>query len=183
VPSWSLPTLTYHEGIPGHHLQGSIQNETNLPLIRKVSFFSAYIEGWALYSEQLADEIGMYTGDPWGRIGYYHDAMLRGVRLVVDTGMHAMKWSREQAVKFYVDTLGDPDSGAITEVERYCVWPGQACSYMLGKLEILKQREKAKAALGAKFDIRQFHDVILTCGAVPLSILGEVVDRYIAVHK
>ena len=180
VPSWSLPTLTYHEGIPGHHLQGSIQNETNLPLIRKVSFFSAYIEGWALYSEQLADEIGMYADDPWGRIGYYHDAMLRGVRLVVDTGMHAMKWPREKAVKYYTDTLGDPDSGAITEVERYCVWPGQACAYMLGKLEILKQREKAKAALGAKFDIRQFHDAILTCGAVPLNVLGEVVDRYIA---
>jgi uncharacterized protein (DUF885 family) len=183
VPSWSLPTLTYHEGIPGHHLQGSISNETNLPMIRKVSFFSAYIEGWALYSEQLADEIGMYADDPWGRIGYFHDALLRGVRLVVDSGMHAMKWSREQAVKYYVDTLGDPDSAAITEVERYCVWPGQACAYMLGKLEILRLRDKAKAALGSKFDIRQFHDAILLCGAVPLNVLGEVVDRYIAAHK
>ena len=183
VPSWSLPTLTYHEGIPGHHLQGSIQNETDLPLIRKVSFFSAYIEGWALYSEQLADEIGMYADDPWGRIGYMHDAMLRGVRLVVDSGMHAMKWSREQAVKYYVDTLGDPDSAAITEIERYCVWPGQACAYMLGKLDILRQRDKAKAALGTKFDIRQFHDAILLCGAVPLAVLDEVVDRYIAAKK
>ena len=182
-PSFSLPTLTYHEGIPGHHLQGTIQNEAPLPLIRKVSFFSAYIEGWALYSEQFADEIGMYADDPWGRIGYMHDAMFRGVRLVVDSGMHAMKWSREQALKYYIDTLGDPEAAAITEVERYCVWPGQACAYMLGKLSILKNREKAKAALGAKFDIREFHKAILVCGAVPLTVLDKVVDNYIAAAK
>jgi uncharacterized protein (DUF885 family) len=180
TPSWTLGTLTYHEGIPGHHLQGSIANETDLPLIRKISFFSAYIEGWALYSEQFADEIGMYENDPWGKIGYMHDAMFRGVRLVVDSGMHAMKWSREQALKYYTDTLGDPESEAATEVERYCVWPGQACAYMIGKLEILKLRAKAKAALGAKFDIRAFHKAILVCGAVPLAILDKVVDRYIA---
>lgn len=180
VPSWTLPTLTYHEGVPGHHLQGSIAQEASLPLIRKVSFFSAYLEGWALYSEQFADEIGMYDDDPWGRIGYMHDAMFRGVRLVVDSGLHAMKWSRERAVKYYVDTLGDLDASAITEVERYCVWPGQACAYMLGKLEILRQREKAKQALGSKFDIRDFHAAILVCGAVPLTVLDKVVDRYIA---
>ncbi|HEY3777372.1 MAG TPA: DUF885 family protein [Rhizomicrobium sp.] len=180
VPSWTLGTLTYHEGIPGHHLQLSIQQEAKLPLIRKVSFFSAYIEGWALYSEQLADEMGLYADDPWGRIGYMHDAMFRGVRLVVDSGLHAMKWTREQAVKYYTDTLGDPETSAVTEVERYCVWPGQACAYMLGKLEILRLREKAKMALGAKFDIRQFHDAVLLGGAVPLSILDRIVDRYIA---
>jgi uncharacterized protein (DUF885 family) len=179
VPSWTLPTLTYHEGIPGHHLQGSIQQESKLPLIRKISFFSAYLEGWALYSEQVADEIGMYADDPWGKIGYMHDAMFRGVRLVVDSGMHAMKWSREQAVKYYVDTLGDQEASAITEVERYCVWPGQACAYMLGKLTILRLRDKAKTALGAKFDIRDFHDAILLCGAVPLTVLETVVDAYI----
>jgi uncharacterized protein (DUF885 family) len=183
VPSWTLGTLTYHEGIPGHHLQLSIQQETNLPLIRKVSFFSAYIEGWALYSEQLADEMGMYADDPWGRIGYMHDAMFRGVRLVVDSGLHAMKWTREQAVKYYTDVLGDPDSSAVTEIERYCVWPGQACAYMLGKLEILKLREKAKAALGTKFDIRQFHDAVLLGGAVPLTILDTIVDHYIAAKQ
>ena len=182
-PSWTLGTLTYHEGIPGHHLQLSIQQETNLPLIRKVSFFSAYIEGWALYSEQLADEMGMYDNDPWGRIGYMHDAMFRGVRLVVDSGLHAMKWSREQAVKYYTDTLGDPESSSITEVERYCVWPGQACAYMLGKLEILKLRDKAKTELGAKFDIRQFHDAVLLGGAVPLAILDKIVDNYIAAKQ
>jgi uncharacterized protein (DUF885 family) len=183
VPSWTLSTLSYHEGIPGHHMQLSIQQETELPLIRKVSGFTAYIEGWALYSEQVADEMGMYADDPWGRIGYMHDAMFRGVRLVVDSGMHAMKWSREKAVKYYTDTLGDLDASAITEVERYCVWPGQACAYMVGKLDILKQREKAKAALGPKFDIRAFHKAILVCGAVPLAILDKVVDRYIAEAK
>ena len=182
-PSWLLSTLTYHEGIPGHHLQGSIANETQLPMIRKISFFSAYVEGWALYAEQLADEIGMYADDPWGRIGYMHDAMFRGVRLVVDSGIHAMKWTREQAIKYYMDALGDPEGSTATEVERYCVWPGQACAYMLGKLTILKLRDKAKAALGAKFDIRQFHDAILTCGAVPLSVLETVVDNYIASKK
>jgi uncharacterized protein (DUF885 family) len=182
-PSFALSTLTYHEGVPGHHLQGSIANETDLPLIRKISFFSAYIEGWALYSEQFADEIGMYADDPWGRIGYMHDAMFRGVRLVVDSGMHAMKWSREQAVKYFTDTLGDLDASAITEVERYCVWPGQACAYMLGKLTILRLREKAKAALGPKFDIRDFHAAILVCGAVPLTVLEKVVDNYISAKK
>ncbi len=179
VPSWTLPTLTFHESIPGHHLQGSIQQETNLPLIRKVSFFSAYLEGWALYAEQLSDEIGMYADDPFGRIGYMHDAMFRAVRLVVDTGIHQLRWSREQAIKYYVDTLGDPEASATTEVERYCVWPGQACSYMLGKLTILRLREKAKKALGSRFDIRQFHDAILLCGAVPLTVLETVVDQYI----
>jgi len=179
VPSWTLPTLTYHESIPGHHLQLSIQQEAALPLIRKVSFFSAYIEGWALYAEQLADEMGMYENDPFGRIGYLHDAMFRGVRLVVDTGMHAMKWSREQAIKYFTDTLGDPEASATTEVERYCVWPGQACSYMLGKLTILRLRDKAKQALGSKFDIKQFHDAVLLSGAVPLTVLETVVDNYV----
>ncbi len=179
VPSWTLPTLTYHEGIPGHHLQLSIQSEASLPLIRKVSFFSAYIEGWALYSEQLADEMGMYANDPFGRIGYLHDAMLRAVRLVLDSGIHAMRWTREQSVRFYVETLGDQDASAVSEVERYCVWPGQACGYMLGKLDFLRLREKAKAALGPKFDIHDYHDAVLLCGAVPLSVLDSVVDNYI----
>jgi uncharacterized protein (DUF885 family) len=183
IPKWTLPTLTYHEGIPGHHLQLAIQGETSLPMIRKLSFFSAYMEGWALYSEQLAGEMGMYQGDPLSQIGQLHDSMFRGVRLVVDTGMHAMKWTREQAVKYYVETLGDKEASAITEVERYCVWPGQACSYMLGKLTFLRERERAKAALGAKFDIRKFHDAMLLGGAVPLKLLDGITDRYIAQAK
>jgi len=183
VPSWTLGTLTYHEGIPGHHLQISIAQESPLPLIRKISGFTAYVEGWALYSEQLAAEIGMYEGDPWGKIGQLHDAMFRGVRLVVDSGMHAMKWSREQAVKYYVDTLGDQEASAVTEIERYCVWPGQACAYMVGKLTLLRLRDQAKATLGAKFDLHKFHDTVLLSGALPLAVLEKVVDDYIAKAK
>jgi uncharacterized protein (DUF885 family) len=183
VPSWTLPTLTYHEAIPGHHLQLSIQQEAPLPLIRKLSGFTSYIEGWALYSEQLADEMGMYEKDPFGKIGFYHDAMLRAVRLVVDTGMHAMHWSREQAIKYFVDVLGDQDASATTEVERYVVWPGQACSYMIGKLTWLRLRDKAKTALGPKFDIHKFHDAGLLAGALPLDVLEKVIDRYIEAVK
>jgi len=118
VPSWTLPTLTYHESIPGHHLQGSIAQESPLPLIRKLSFFSAYLEGWALYAEQLSGEMGMYDDDPLGRIGYIHDAIFRAVRLVVDSGLHAKRWSREQAIAYYVGAIGDKDASAATEVER-----------------------------------------------------------------
>ncbi len=183
VPSWTLPTLTYHEGIPGHHLQGTIAQEAPLPLIRKVSGYNAYSEGWALYSEQFIAEIGLYAKDPWGHIGQLHDVLLRGVRLVIDSGLHAMRWSREQAIKYYSDTLGDPVSAATTEVERYCVWPGQACGYMVGKLTFLRLREKAKAALGARFDIRKFHDAVLLSGALPLEVLEKVVDDYIVRSK
>ncbi len=180
VPRWTLPTLTYHEAIPGHHLQISIAQEAPLPLIRKLSFYSAYIEGWALYSEQLAEEMGMYQDDPYGQIGYLHDAMFRAVRLVVDSGMHAKRWSREKAIAYFVEVLGDKDTAATTEVERYCVWPGQACGYMLGKLTWLKLRDQSRTALGSRFDIRAFHDAGLTSGAVPLDILPKVIDRYVA---
>jgi len=183
VPGWSLPSVTYHESIPGHHLQLSIAQEAPLPLIRKLSFFSAYIEGWALYAEQLADEMGMYQTDPLGRIGYLHDALFRAVRLVVDSGLHAKRWSREKAIAYYVEIIGDKDAAAATEVERYAVAPGQACGYMLGKLAWLRERARAKAALGDRFDIRHFHDAGLTSGAVPLDILPTVIDRYIAAAK
>ena len=173
-PKWMLPTLTYHESIPGHHLQLSIQQEANLPLIRKVSFYSAYIEGWALYAEQLAGEMGEYDNDPLGQIGQLHDSMFRAARLVVDTGVHSKKWTREQAVRYFVDTLGSPETSSITEVERYCVWPGQACTYMLGKLTFLAQRSRAQKMLGAKYDIRKFHDAMLLPGAVPLELLEHI---------
>jgi uncharacterized protein (DUF885 family) len=173
-PKWLLPTLTYHESIPGHHLQLSIQQEAGLPLIRKVVFFSGYAEGWALYAEQLAGEIGEYDADPLGQIGQLHDSLLRAVRLVVDTGLHNMKWSREHAIGYYMDSLGDPKSTAISEVERYCVWPGQACAYMLGKLQFLALRERSKRRLGAKFDIRKFHDAVLLPGAMPLDMLDQL---------
>ncbi len=180
TPSWTLPTLTFHEGIPGHHLQISLAQESNLPIIRRVIGFNAYQEGWALYAEQLADEMGMYDHDPMGRIGYLHDALFRAVRLVVDTGLHDLRWTREQTVTYYVDNLGDQEASAVTEVERYCVEAGQACSYMVGKLTWLRLRAKAQAALGAKFDIRQFHDACLSNGAMPLAVLETVVDQYIA---
>jgi uncharacterized protein (DUF885 family) len=180
VPSWTLPTLTYHEGVPGHHLQLSLAQEAGLPTLRKIQFFSGYGEGWALYAEQLAVEMGVYENDPLGHVGQLHDSIFRAVRLVVDSGMHAKGWSREQAVKFYTDTIGDPETMAITEVERYCVWPGQACSYMLGKLDWLRLRDKARAALGSKFDIRKFHDAGLLPGAMPLPVLDQCIDGYIA---
>lgn len=173
-PKWTLPTLTYHESIPGHHLQLSIQQEAGLPLIRKVSFYSAYIEGWALYAEQLASEMGEYKDDPLGQIGQLHDSMFRAVRLVVDTGLHSMRWTREQSVKYFVDTLGDQEASAVTEVERYCVWPGQACAYMLGKLKFLEEREKSQKALGANYDVRKFHDRMLLAGAVPLELIDQL---------
>ena len=179
VPSWTLPTLTFHEGIPGHHLQGSLALEAGLPLIRTTQFFSGYGEGWALYSEQLAVEMGLYEQDPLGHIGQLHDSMFRSVRLVIDTGLHSQGWSREQAIRYYVDTLGDQEASAVTEVERYCVWPGQACSYMLGKLDWLKQRERARRALGARFDIRRFHDAGLLSGAMPLTVLDDRIGEYI----
>jgi uncharacterized protein (DUF885 family) len=173
-PKWTLPTLTYHESIPGHHLQLAIQQEAKLPLIRKVSFYSAYIEGWALYAEQLATEMGEYEDDPLGHIGQLHDSMLRAVRLVVDTGVHSKRWTREQGVRYFADTLGDPETASSTEVERYCVWPGQACTYMLGKHTFLAQRARAQQTFGTKYDVRKFHDAMLLSGAVPLELLEQV---------
>lgn len=184
VPAWTLPTLTYHEGLPGHHLQLALNNEAgDLPLIRKVIGFSGYSEGWALYAEQLAVEMGMYDNDVLGHIGMLHDAMFRAVRLVVDSGMHHKRWSREQALKYYIDNIGDAEPAAITEIERYCVWPGQASSYMVGKITWMNGRERAKKALGRKFDIRKFHDAGLLSGGTPLTVLDQVIDNYIASAK
>lgn len=173
---WKLPTLTYHEAIPGHHLQISLMQETpGLPLLRKMTSFSGYTEGWALYAEQLAVEMGMYKDDPLGLIGQLQASLFRAVRLVIDSGLHAQNWSREQAVDYYVATLGEKRSAAATEVERYCVWPGQACSYMIGKLTWLRLRDQAKARLGARFDIKAFHDAGLLSGSVPLDVLERVI--------
>ena len=176
---WKLPTLTYHESIPGHHLQITLANEMpDLPLIRKTTWFSSYGEGWALYAEQLAVEMGMYDDDPLGRVGQLQAALFRAVRLVVDTGLHAMDWSRERAIAYFVDALGENESVAVTEIERYCVWPGQACSYMVGKLTWLRLRDEAKRKLGAKFDLRAFHDAGLLSGSVSLSVLERVIGDY-----
>jgi uncharacterized protein (DUF885 family) len=183
-PKFILTTLTVHEGVPGHHLQLSLSNEAQgLPLLRKTIGNSGYSEGWALYTEQLAVEMGIYKDDPFGHIGMLHDALFRAVRLVVDSGMHYKKWSREQAVKYMSETMGDEESGTVTEIERYVVWPGQACSYMVGKITWLRARERARRALGRKFDIRQFHDAGLLAGMTPLTVLDKVVDDYVAKVK
>ena len=179
VPRWTLPTLTFHEGIPGHHLQGSLVLETpGLPMIRRTLWFTAYGEGWAVYAEQLADEMGLYETDPWGRAGYLHEALLRALRLVLDTGLHAKRWTRTRAVRCYTETMGVPESAAATEVDRYCVWPGQACSYMIGKLTWLKLRSRCQALLGPKFDIRSFHDAGLLCAPLPLELLEHWIDTW-----
>jgi uncharacterized protein (DUF885 family) len=180
VPRWTLPTLTYHEGIPGHHLQGALILEaTGVPMIRRTLWFAAYGEGWALYAEQLADEMGLYAADPWGRLGYLHDALLRAVRLVLDTGIHHKQWARSQAIRYFVETMGDPESIAATEVDRYSVWPGQASSYMIGKNTWLRLRSTAQTTLGLKFDIRRFHDAGLLSGPMPLELLEHWIDAWV----
>jgi uncharacterized protein (DUF885 family) len=174
-PKFTLPTLTYHEASPGHHHQIALALEAEgIPLLRKMPLFSGYTEGWGLYAEQLADEMGMYEGDPWGQLGYLQSLMFRAARLVADSGLHHKRWTREQTVKYMVDALGDQESSLTTEVERYCVWPGQACSYKLGHIVWERSRDSAKATLGATFDIKGFHDTALAAGAVPLSVLEQL---------
>jgi len=179
-PKFGLPTLTYHEVSPGHHLQVSLQQENkDVPLIRRTAGFSAYIEGWALYAEQLAAETGQYTNDPAGMAGFLQSFLFRAVRLVVDTGMHAKRWSREQAIAYMVDNTGFAPGRVTREIDRYAVWPGQACSYKVGHTMWLQQRERARAALGARFDLRAFHDAALKPGAMPLTVLSNVVGEWI----
>ena len=180
-PKFTLPTLTYHEAVPGHHFQIALQQEkVDTPLLLKVLGFSAYTEGWGLYAEQLADEIGMYENDPWGRIGCIQSLMFRAARLVVDSGLHYKRWSREQGIRYMVDTLGDQESSIATEVERYAVWPGQASSYKVGHTTWVRLREEAKTTLGDRFDIKGFHDTGLDAGGVPLTVLERVIGGWVA---
>jgi uncharacterized protein (DUF885 family) len=173
-PKYSLPSLTYHEGVPGHHLQISLtQKSKDIPMLRKISFYNSYIEGWALYAEQLSDEIGGYDGIE--RAGYLQSFLFRATRLVVDTGLNAKGWSREKAVDYMVSTTGFPKPRVQREIERYCCSIGQACSYKIGHLAWLRARDRAKAILGDKFDIKQFHEV-LKDGAMPLTILERRVE-------
>lgn len=169
-PKYGLPALTYHEGVPGHHLQiSTAQTSGDIPTLRKIGGFSAYSEGWALYAEQLADELGGYA-TPLERAGYLQSFLFRAARLVVDTGIHTKRWSREEATAYMVQTTGFAAPRSQREVERYCTQPGQACSYKVGHAAWLKARSQAQAALGDKFDLKQFHE-ILKEGAMPLSIL------------
>ncbi|MBS0386743.1 MAG: DUF885 family protein [Proteobacteria bacterium] len=181
-PRFKLPTLNYHEGVPGHHWQISIQQETGaLPFVRSaLLFFSAFSEGWGLYAEQLADELGVYEHDPLGRLGYLQSATFRASRLVCDTGLHAKGWSREQAIRSMREATGDKESSIATEIERYCVQPGQACAYMIGRQTINRLRQEATASMSARFDLKRYHDLLMATGAVPLNVLERVVRDWAA---
>jgi uncharacterized protein (DUF885 family) len=179
-PKFGLATLTFHEATPGHHLQVSLAQESeDIPLIRRLGGYSAYSEGWALYAEQLADEMGLYEGDPLGRAGMLQSYLFRATRLVVDSGLHAKRWSREQATDYFIKTTGIARGRSQGEIDRYTVWPGQATSYKVGHIMWDRLRSEAKARLGARFDLRDFHQVLLQ-GAVPLTILEKLVNQRIA---
>jgi uncharacterized protein (DUF885 family) len=175
-PKYSLPALTFHEGVPGHHLQISLaQTSADLPMIRKISFYSAYGEGWALYAEQLADELGAYQDIE--RAGYLQSYLFRACRLVVDTGLNSKRWSREKAIDYMVATTGFARPRVQREVERYCASIGQACSYKIGHIAWNRARARAQQILGDRFDLKQFHEV-LKDGAMPLTILERrIVER------
>lgn len=184
-PSWTLPTFLYHEAAPGHHFQISLsQKIKDVPIVRKLSLFSAYSEGWALYAERMVKEdMNIYADNPLGDLGRLQSEMFRAVRLVVDTGMHANKWSREESIDYMIANTGMTDDEVTREIERYVVWPGQATSYMTGQIALLKMRKRAENALGGSFDLREFHELVLMNGAMPLGILDETVDDWIALEK
>ena len=174
---FALADLAFHESIPGHIWQGEYTHE--MPRIRQLLAFNAYSEGWALYAQQLADELGAYENDPVGRLGYLQAISFRACRLVVDTGIHAKRWTREQGVRFFVERNGSNPLEVASEVDRYCSWPGQACGYKVGHSEINRQRDLARSKLGARFDVRDFNDTVLRGGNVPLDVLGSNVAEYV----
>ena len=184
-PRWTLPTLMYHEGAPGHHFQlSAAQLIENVPFLRKVSPFTAYAEGWGLYSERIAaEDMGMYQDDPLGDLGRLQAEMFRAVRLVVDTGMHAKRWSRERAIEYMLSKTGMTEAEVTREIERYVVWPGQATAYKVGQLSMLRLRAMVENQLGDAFDIREFHEMILMNGAMPLEILEESVESWVEAQK
>ena len=179
-PKWEMEALSLHEAVPGHHLQLSLAQEMEgQPEFRRHVGYSAFVEGWALYSESLGEELGMYK-DPYSKFGQLSYEMWRAVRLVVDTGMHSKGWTREQAIQFFKDNTGKTDQDITVEVDRYIVWPGQALAYKLGQLKIRELRTEAEKQQGAKFDVRAFHDAVLENGAVPLKVLNARVEEWMA---
>ncbi|GAB4520686.1 MAG: DUF885 family protein [Amphiplicatus sp.] len=183
-PKHTLKTLTYHEAVPGHHFQISLQRAiTDMPLIRNMMGFSEYAEGWALYAEQVAAEMGMYADDPLGDLGRLQSELFRAARLVVDSGLHHKRWTREEAIDYMVETTGESRASVTREIERYAVWPGQACSYKLGMIRLNALRAEAEEALGEEFDIRAFHDEVLLAGSMPLPVLEQRVRRWIAARQ
>ena len=178
-PKWALPTLNHHEAIPGHLWQGSIAIENqSIPLLHRNIGIAAYGEGWGLYAEQLADEMGMYADYQVGKLGMIQSFMYRSARLVTDTGMHAKGWSREQAIRYFMENVGLDELSSTSEIERYVVWPGQACSYKIGHNEFVRLREEAKTRLGDRFDLKGFHDAVLENSDMPLEVLATVVDAW-----
>ncbi len=183
MPLFEVEALFYHEGLPGHHLQRTIQTElTDVPPFRRFGGFTAYTEGWGLYSEKLAKDMGLYK-DPYRDFGRLQLELHRAIRLVVDSGLHYKKWTREQAIKYVADNSADAPGGIVKAIERYIVYPGQATAYMVGRLKISELRDKAQKELGPKFDMRAFHDVVLKDGPVPLDVLEEQVNLWIASQK
>ncbi len=174
---YDLADLAFHESIPGHIWQGEYTRK--MPRVRQLLGFNAYTEGWALYAEQLADELGAYDDDVVGRLGYLQSIAFRACRLVVDTGIHAKRWTREQGVRYFVEMNGSNPLEVASEVDRYCSWPGQACGHKIGHTEINRQRERAKAALGGRYDLKMFNDTVVLGGDVPLDVLGKNVDEYV----
>ncbi|KTW01396.1 Tat pathway signal protein [Sphingomonas yabuuchiae] len=178
-PKFCLATTVYHEGLPGHQMESGLAlSNTRLPLIRKINGFSGYGEGWALYAEQLADEIGMYDDDPLGQLGYLKFLLFRANRCVVDTGLHHLRWTREQAIRHFVEAEGEAEGFATREVERYCVNPGQAASYKLGHSVFVDIRDSAKKQQGDRFDLKAFHTAVLRHGRVPLDVLRRVGEEW-----
>jgi uncharacterized protein (DUF885 family) len=179
-PIWRLATLTHHEGDPGHHLQHAVFRRAapNAPAYKSFAQYSAYVEGWALYAEQVAIEIGAYEHDPFGQIGAVQSALFRAARIVVDTGLHAKRWSREDATRWMVENAGEPQTSAQREIDRYCVYPGQACAFMIGRLELLRAREAARARLGARFDVRDYHQRVLAAGPMPMEVMRRMVGDW-----
>lgn len=178
-PRWALPTLNSHEAIPGHLWQGAIQKPAeNIPLLFRSVSIPAFIEGWGLYAETLRDELGFYSDDPLGRIGMIQSFLFRAARLVVDTGMHSMGWSRDRAIRYFMDTVGREQLGSEREIDRYLVWPGQATSYKIGHNEMLRVRDQTRRRLGSRFDIKAFHDLVLLSGDMPLEVLSSLANDW-----
>jgi uncharacterized protein (DUF885 family) len=183
MPTYQLEALAFHEGIPGHHMQIAIAQElVGIPSFRKYGGYTAYSEGWGLYSELVPKELGYYS-DPYSDFGRLAMEIWRAARLVVDTGIHSKKWTREQAVQYLMDNTPNPQGDCEKAIDRYIVMPGQATAYKIGMLKIVELRERARTQLGDKFDIREFHDIVLRDGAVPLAVLEETVDAWLVGKK